>query len=260
MTGCGHRTGLDEVARLVVHHAEASSERDTWPGQLATDLRELEATWQESADVCADAAWAARAAQRSVLGLVDPEQITGHRSDVAAARTYRHLYLSGLRFDFRCRAIQCLVGEGVPLSQLNQDPYTKSLYAFSLLGQSEPRGLGLMEEVLPRAGDHPKTLHALLHGLWLGQNLPNRSEHILQLLARPPFAPRTDPLALFREAGALRSLGRYRAALASIDRALDLLPPGDPAVHADFVRERALICAADDIARLSAPGPEEGRA
>ncbi|MGY5129800.1 hypothetical protein [Streptomyces nigrescens] len=39
--------------------------RDQWPDQLTGDLRELDATWQESAEVCASAAWAARAAGRS---------------------------------------------------------------------------------------------------------------------------------------------------------------------------------------------------
>ncbi|WP_367435076.1 hypothetical protein [Streptomyces celluloflavus] len=260
MTDSGYHIGLEEAVLRAKRRATAADEEGTWPMQLAADLRELGANWQESADACADVAWAARAAQRSVLRLMQPAQTTGHGADEATERTYRHLYLSSLRFDFRCRAVQTLVGEGVSLSQLSRDPYTAALYAFAFLGQSKSRGLNLMEEVLSRAGDHPKTLHVLVHGLWLGQELPGRAEHILQLLARPPFTPRTDPIALFREAGALRSLGHYRAALASISRALDLLPPGDPAVHADFVRERALICAADDLARLSGRGAEGGPA
>ncbi|WP_235990966.1 hypothetical protein [Streptomyces ureilyticus] len=52
---------------------------------------------------------------------------------------------------------------------------------------------------------------------------------------------------LFRVVGALRRLGRYDEGLAAIDRALDLLPPGDITVHADLVRERSLVTAARDL-------------
>ncbi|WP_435124593.1 hypothetical protein [Actinacidiphila sp. bgisy144] len=246
MTAPSRSTTLGEAARRARHGARGIGD-ETWPNRLAADLAELHASWQESAEVCADAAWAARAAQRPVTGLTRPVQITG--SDDIDVRTYRHLHLSALRYDFRCRAIQALVEQHVPL---NSDPYTAALYAFAFLGQSKPRGLALADEVLDRAGGHAKTLHVLLHGLWLGHHLPDRSRRILHLTARGPFTARTDPVALLREAGALRSLGRFQAALASIDRALDVLPPGDPAVHADFVRERTLICAADDITRLCA--------
>ena len=67
---------------------------------------------------------------------------------------------------------------------------------------------------------------------------------MLGILSRPPFQGRTDPLALFREASALREMRCFGEALATIDRALELLPPGDPGVHDDLVRERALIIVA----------------
>jgi hypothetical protein len=92
-------------------------------------------------------------------------------------------------------------------------------------------------------------LHVLLHGLWLGHLLPGRAETILRLAALPPLAGRADPVALMRTAGALRQLGRYRDALAAIDDAIDVLPPGDPAFHADLVRERTLIITAYDLSR-----------
>ncbi|MEU6148062.1 hypothetical protein ABZ848_47975 [Streptomyces sp. NPDC047081] len=38
-----------------------------WPVRLAEALRDLDATWQESAEVCADAAWQARTAGNSAL-------------------------------------------------------------------------------------------------------------------------------------------------------------------------------------------------
>ncbi|MEV8410409.1 hypothetical protein AB0R12_32910, partial [Streptomyces niveus] len=67
------------------------------------------------------------------------------------------------------------------------------------------------------------------------------------LSSGPPFDTGRDPIALFRMAGALRRLGRCDEGLAAIDRALDLLPPGDLTVHADLVRERSLIAVARDL-------------
>ncbi|WP_215449441.1 hypothetical protein [Streptomyces sp. ATCC 21386] len=230
-----------------------------WPAQLAASLSELDATWQESAQLCADAAWTARASGHSLLGLLYPEDALAPGPDPIATRAYRHLYLSALRFDFRCPTLALLVEQQIPPQEREGlDCYSRALYAFALLGQSRSEGLPLIQRVLDDAGDHVKTLHALLHGLWLGHGLSGREEQMLQILGRPPFASRTDPIALFREAGALRGLGEYRAALAAIDRALDLLPPGDVSVHADLVRERSLIAAARDVQRLIGRHAEAG--
>ncbi|MGW7423625.1 hypothetical protein ACWGJB_26915 [Streptomyces sp. NPDC054813] len=227
--------------------ATATPADPSWPARLATDLRELDADWRESAEVCADAAWTARATGHSILNLLGSDQITATDRDPVTARTYRHLYLSALRYDFRCPTLQALV-EQLPKSALAAlDCYSRALYALALLGQSRPKGLALMEEVLNEAGEHPKTLHVLLHGLWLGQDLDQGAERLLALSTRPPFDTGKDPIVLFRVAGALRQLGRYDEGLAAIDRALDLLPPGDVAVHADLVRERSLVAAARDL-------------
>ncbi|MFF6772789.1 hypothetical protein ACFY8W_04415 [Streptomyces sp. NPDC012637] len=229
--------------------ATANPANPTWPGRLAADLRELGADWRESAEVCADVAWAARAAGHSVLSLLSPDQIAASHLDPHPARTYRHLYLSGLRYDFRCPTLQLVVEQLDPAVRAGLDCYSRALYAFALLGQSRPEGLDLMDEVLAEAGDHGKTLHVLLHGLWLDQDLDQGAERLLALSSRPPFDTGTDPIVLFRVAGALRRLGRYDEAFAAIDRALDLLPPGDAAVHAGLVRERSLIAAVRDARR-----------
>ncbi|MFD7320584.1 hypothetical protein ACFV9D_05755 [Streptomyces sp. NPDC059875] len=229
-------------ARAVSNPADPS-----WPARLADDLRELDADWRESAEVCADAAWAARAAGYSVLSLLSPDHVTAAHLDPHAARTYRHLYLSGLRYDFRCPTLQSVVEQLPPAARAGLDCYSRALYAFAMLGQSRPEGLDLMDEVLDDAGEHARTQHLLLHGLWLGQDLDQGAERLLALSSRPPFDSGSDPIVLFRVASALRRLGRYDEGLVAIARALDLLPPGDMAVHADLVRERSLIAAARDI-------------
>ncbi|MFI0743014.1 tetratricopeptide repeat protein [Streptomyces sp. NPDC021100] len=230
-----------------------------WPDVLAGLLGDIDATWQESAEVCSDIAWQARATGTSALLAVRAEQITDPVADPVIARAHRHLYLVGLRYDFRCPSIEALFELMPPEVVGRLDVYSRALWAFALLGQSRTDGFEMMDRVLVDAGDHPKVLQVLLHRLWLGHRLPGREERMLGLLDRPPFADRTDPVALFREAAALRGLGNYRKALDVIDRALDLLPPGDPAVHADFVRERSLITAADDWARLARPCRAEAR-
>ncbi|MER5443203.1 hypothetical protein [Streptomyces sp. NPDC002790] len=217
-----------------------------WPTLLAEALGEAEATWQESAQVCADVAWRARAAGNSALVLLTPEHVTDPSPGPLIWRTYRHLYLSTLRYDFRCRDIESLMNK-VPVNVLDEDPYSEALYAFARLGQSRSDGLAVMHRVLVAAPDHPKTLHVLLHGVWLGTFLPGRAPMLLALVGLLPDGGLHDPIALFRMASARRSLGHYPEALTAIGHALELLPPGDPAVHADLVREHALITLAYDL-------------
>ncbi len=233
---------LKAKARATAHPADPS-----WPARLAEDLSELDADWRESAEVCADAAWTARSAGHSVLNLLNPDRVTAADLDPVTARTFRHLCLSALRYDFRCPTLQAVVEQLSDSTFRTLDCYSRALYVFALLGQSRSEGLGLMDEVIDEAEEHVKTLHVLLHGLWLGQDLDQGAERLLALSQRPPFDDGKDPLVLFRMAGALRRLGRYDQGLAAIDRALDLLPPGDTAVHADLVRERSLLATARDL-------------
>jgi hypothetical protein len=252
-----HALGSERAASLT-RAASAAIEAITsseWPVLLAEGLRDAEATWQESAEVCTDIAWRARAAGNSALVLLTPEHVTDSSPDPVIWQTYRHLYLSTLRYHLRCRVIESLMNK-VPVSVLNEDPYSEALYAFSRLGQSRPDGLAVMHRVLVAAPGHPKTLHVLLHGVWLGTFLPGRSPMLLALVGLLPEGGLDDPIALFRMASARRSLGHYPEALTAIDHALELLAPGELAVHADLVRERALITAAHDLALLIPHRPD----
>ncbi len=250
----------DRAAALHKARARATATPDdpSWPLHLAEDLHGIRADWKTSAEVCAGAAWAARSAGRSVLGLLSPEDVLATDRDSITTRTLAHLYLSALRFDFRCPTLQRLVEQLAQTARQPLDCYTRALYAFALLGQSRPEGLTVMDEILTEAEEHPKTLHVLLHGLWLGQDL---DEGLLALSSRPALALATgtgtgtgiDPIVLFRVAGALRRLGRYDEGLSAIDRAIDCFPPGDISVHADLVRERSLLCAARDLHQHRSP-------
>ncbi|SBT92173.1 hypothetical protein GA0115233_104110 [Streptomyces sp. DI166] len=252
-----HALGSQRAAALkgaATAAIEALTGRE-WPTLLAEALRETDATWQESAEVCADVAWQARAADNSALIVLTPEHVTDASQDPVIWRTYRHLYLSTLRYDFRCRDIESLMNR-VPVSVLNEDPYSEALYGFARLGQSRSDGLAVLHRVLVAAPGHPKTLHVLLHGVWLGTFLPGRAPMLLALVGLLPEGGLNDPIALFRMASARRSLGQYPEALTAIDHALELLPPNELAVHADLVRERALITTAHDLALLIPNRPD----
>ncbi|MEU5239718.1 hypothetical protein ACH4UR_25330 [Streptomyces lydicus] len=231
------RQGVLDLARVDVQDAPdnaCATRAEHW-------MLTAQATWQESAAFLSGVAWQARRDGRRLVDEVSRE--TSQAVDPIVARTRLHLLGLALRYDFRRVAL-----EEVMLAHRGPwDVYSSALFAFALLGQSKTRGVELMHEVLTAADDDKKALHTLLHGLWLGDALPSRHQHMMSILARPPFRRRTDAVALFWEAGILREMRCFRKALDTIDRALDVLPPGDPGVHDDLVRERALIITARDM-------------
>ncbi|WP_433892573.1 hypothetical protein [Streptomyces sp. CA-111067] len=224
-------------------------EGEDWIGPLNRGLRLTGATWQESAQVCSNAVWHARRTGRDVLNDLESCPVPGADMSAVQHRTWWHLYFSALRFDFRCGAIRTVFQALDPPGAEHADPYIRAHEVFAVLGRSQPAGLGMLDDLL--AEDHAaqsrEVLHVVLQGLWLGHLLPGRAERILHLTGLPVLSRTADPVALMRTAGALRQLGRHRQALSVIDAAIEALPAGDPAVHADLVRERTLIGAALDL-------------
>ncbi|GHB51181.1 hypothetical protein GCM10010347_21160 [Streptomyces cirratus] len=221
---------------------EIGSGRD-WTREAAVWLARAGATWRESARVTGDLAWRARAEGFSALLFLDEAYVASLDPDTARGRALWHCFLTTLRYDFRCVAIEEFF-DALPAGRDHADPYTDALRAFALLGRSRTEGLALMEAVVARAGDEDKVVHALLHGLWLGENLPRQASLMLDLLENASFAEGLlGPEALFRKAGALRRLRQYEPALAAVQGAIDCLDPGEVVVHADCVRERSLILA-----------------
>jgi hypothetical protein len=225
-------------------------EGEDWIGPLNRGLRLSGATWQESAQVCSPAVWHARRTGRDVLKDLESRPIPGADMSAPEHRTWWHLYFTAHRFDFRCQAIRTVFQALDPPGAAHADPYIRAHEVFAILGRSQPTGLGMLDDLLTEddAAQSREVLHVVLQGLWLGHLLPGRAERILHLTALPVLARSADPVALMRTAGALRQLGRHRQALAAIDDAIEALPTGDPAVHADLVRERTLITCALDLA------------
>ncbi|MEV8544472.1 hypothetical protein [Streptomyces sp. NPDC051572] len=243
---------LQETARrpLVFEIARTDVEDcmdDTWIYKSERWMKLTRPSWQELAQFCTDTAWTARRTSNSAAAYLTVRQALSRIGAGDALRTRRYLYALALRYDFRCRALgDFFTAYATPPEDL--DPFSRALHAFALLGQSNPAGLELIEPILHDARHHRKVAHVLLHGLWLGDSLPDQPRLILDLFTTPAFATGTDPIALYRKTQALRRLGRYHDALGAITDALEALPPSiDPAVHSDFVRERALTTTARDM-------------
>ncbi|MEU6233675.1 hypothetical protein [Kitasatospora sp. NPDC047058] len=233
-------TALAAVRTMVEQAIDAGQ---PWPAEAARWLSRANADWQTSAALANQLTWYARSRSNSaLLHITGTDHLIQPGTDRTHAQALRHIHLAGMRFDFRCRSIQQLVEQAPVSERARWDPYTRALAAFALLGSSAPSALDAMNRSLAEAGDNPQVCHALLHGLWLGDELPDQAERILELAAWPSFHD-DDPVMLFRTATAWRTLGRRAEALAAIDSALEALPPNQPDVHADFVRERTIITA-----------------
>ncbi|MEU1824137.1 hypothetical protein ABZ502_17125 [Streptomyces abikoensis] len=238
------RSTAFDIARMSVEDRIG----DTWTHGAEAWLELFQASWSESARFCTALAWTARQAGNSALLHLTPEHVLRTTGMPVTTRTRLHLYAVTLRYDFRCQSLQGLFERHPsPLKEL--DPFSRSLYAFALLGQSDPAGLDFISPLLDESSEDPKVAHALLHGLWLGDDLPQQPERILDLVARPVFAAQMDAIALFRKASALRRLHRHDEALTALDNARECLPlDADASIHVDLTRERALITGARDQA------------
>jgi hypothetical protein len=229
-----------------------------WVAPLDRGLRRMAATWQESSRVCSTTTWHARRAGRDPIADVrslDGRPVSPQTGPFPHEERARwHIHLTALRFDFRCQTLISLFKAPTRAAAPPADPYIRGHRVFALLGRSQERGLAMLDDLLAEdeASRSREVLHVALQGLWLGHLLPRRAERILQLTALPALSTTPDPIALMRKAGAFRQLGCYRQALDVIDDAIDALPASDPSVHADLVRERALIALALDTAALRA--------
>lgn len=233
---------------------EIASGRD-WTREAALWLERGGADWAESAHVTGDLAWRARAEGRSALVFLTGAHVAGADPLTPYGRGLWHSFLTTLRYDFRCGAIEEFFSLRAA-GRADLDPYSDAMRAFALLGRSRIRGLDLLESVMARAAHDGKAVHALLHGLWLGEQLPDQPQRMLELLRAPAFARGLGAEALFRKAGALRRLRRFDEALAALQGAIDRLDPCEVVVHADCVRERSLILAERDVYRRG-PAPDD---
>lgn len=163
-------------------------------------------------------------------------------------------YLQALRYDFRFEPLESAV-RSLEGTLGEQDPFVRSLFVFSLLGQGRAEGLELLDDAIAAAAGNGKCLHAVLHGLWFADTLPGVPERMLEVDDILVTADEPDAVALFRRASALRLLHRYDEAIRSLDLGVRRLDPSAADIHQDFARERAIVQAErrmfDDVRRMS---------
>jgi len=245
------QTGRDAVWWLAAYDAitRLPAAGDDWVKTAVAWLEEGEATWQESASVCAEVGFRAYLADKP--DPVTPELIKSRGPLTAGGRALLHLHLIALRMAYRWEAMEeCLMTTGVPVEEL--DPYSRVYHVFALLAQNHPSGLDEMAKLLSVAGDDYRVNLSLVEGLRLSRGMTDQAERMLELLARPALAMSKSPDPLYRKAFALRKLGRYDEALQIADECLQKLSPLQVQDRVRILQERDLILAEQTIQQLEA--------
>jgi tetratricopeptide (TPR) repeat protein len=249
--GPGQQAGRDAVWRLASHDAIAglSADGDGWMVTVVSWLEEGQATWQESASVCAETGFRAYLADRP-----DPvtlEMIKSRGPLTPGGRGLLHLHLVAVRLAYRWEAMEeCLTEVGVPIDEL--DPYSRVYHIFALLAENHPSALAEMQKLLAVAGDDYRVNLSLLEGLRLSRGIPDQADRMLELLAGPALSMSRSPDPLYRKAYALRRLGRYDEALRVADECLQKIPPLQVQDRIRILQERDLILAEQAIQQESA--------
>ncbi|MCF4121630.1 hypothetical protein L1785_11615 [Antribacter sp. KLBMP9083] len=182
-------------------------------------------------------AWQARdlGAPLPAEDLPAPEATASWRKTMVYARASR------LRYDFKFD--QLLAWARAMLAEFPEDGMIRAFAAFAALGGGKPQAASLLASATA-AEDYDQTCRFLcLHGLWMSTGFPGAARLAVELADEMIGRGEDDPNVHYWRAGALRREGRLDEALVSINTAIDLLAPGNNAVHQDFARERELISA-----------------
>jgi hypothetical protein len=256
--GPGQQAGRDAVWRLASLDAIGglSAEGVDWMTTAVSWLEEGQATWQESAAVCAEVGFRTYLADRP-----DPvtlEMIRSRDPLTPGGRGMLHIHLIAIRLAYRWEAMEeCLAAVGVPIEEL--DPYSRVYHVFALLAENHPSGLEEMSKLLLVAGDDYRVNLILVEGLRLSRGMTDQAERMLDLLARPALSRSRSPDPLYRKAYALRRLGRYDEALRVADECLQKIPPLQVQDRVRILQERDLILAEQTIRQQSVAAREATR-
>ncbi|MPZ84732.1 MAG: hypothetical protein GEV28_31860 [Actinophytocola sp.] len=213
----------------------ARSKSPTWIDELAELASECDVEPHVLRATVSTLAWQARDVGQS-LPIVSADD-AGPASTRELCRRYLHGFR--LRFDFRFEAL----GAQVPV-WLKADPDDAlflALSGFAGLGRQASRALRDVEESLESPNADQVTRNVCLHALWFGNDVDGQAERIIRLSDEMINRGEDEANLYFWRAYAFRRLERFDEAMVSIDRAIELHPPGMNIVHQDYVRERALI-------------------
>jgi tetratricopeptide (TPR) repeat protein len=184
-------------------------------------------------------AWRARDAGQRIPAENDHLSCADHPYPETARRVVAYAHGARLRFDFKFDELDEWCTRW--LQDLRDDAYLVSFAAFAALGLRSERGRPLIERALRLPDVDSGCRSACLHALWFAIDLADQAERIMALSEEMIGRGEESGNLYFWRCFALRRLGRLDEALASVDRAMALLPAGMNQVHQDYVRERELI-------------------
>jgi tetratricopeptide (TPR) repeat protein len=247
----GQKSGRAAVWRLASFDAisRLPADGNDWLMTAVSWLEDGNATWQESAGVCAEVGFRAYLADKPDPVTLD--MISSRGPLTASGRAMLHLHLIALRLAYRWEAMEeCLAALGTAVETL--DPYSRVYHVFALLAENHPAGLEEMAKLLAVAGDDYRVNLSLVEGLRLSRGIPDQAARMLDLLDSPALSTSQSPDPLYRKAFALRKLGRYDEALRVADECLQKIPPLQVQDRVRILQERDLILAEQAIKQQAA--------
>lgn len=187
----------------------------------------------------ADLAWQARDAGQRLPDRSDLDRCEQAGNPWLARLALCYVHGQRLRADYQFAALTD-ASRGW-LTDFPDDGMIAAFAAFGALGARHDSGLPLLTRTRS-APDCDRYVRAVcLQGLWFATQLPDQPRLLLELSDELFGRGEDDANVYYWRASALRRLGRFDEALASVDRAIALLPAGRNPVHQDYVRERELI-------------------
>lgn len=244
-----HHVSSRLASKYFVRRAAAAPTLE-WIAELTSWLARLLPSEDRFLIASSDVTWALRQAHHPLLNALPLSTVfRSQETDHDAFKVQVCLLLQSARYDFNFELIERLLSAaGHQLTE--SSPYFKAMHQFSRMGNGRDIDRRNIVEITSNT-DSEKILSLLLHGLWFTTG-SDEADLMLDIADRLTAVNPYDPVTLMRRAAAFRRRGDYEDAVASINRAISLLPPNEYEMHSDFKLERVTISIQQDASeRLS---------
>jgi hypothetical protein len=210
-----------------------------WVFDLAEIAAQADVSLEAVRRATSNLAWQARDIGQRMPAAGDWQRCNQAPDPLAVRRILAYAHGFRLRFDFRFEELAKQASGW--LTDVPDDGLIQALAAFAALGAHSERAEPLLRHAMAAVDYDSVCRWTCLHGLWFGTHLPDQADRIIELSDEMIGRGEDAANLYYWRAFALRRLDQLDAAVASIDRAIMLLPVGQNAVHQDYVRERELI-------------------
>ncbi|MEU4576346.1 hypothetical protein [Nonomuraea sp. NPDC023979] len=127
------------------------------------------------------------------------------------------------------------------------DALIRAFAAYAALGLRHPDALNLYRQSIDASDADQVSRHVCLDGLWMGDHITDQAQLLLDLSGYMIGRGEGGGNLYFRRARAFSRLGDTERARFDVYRAIDMLPPGNNAIHQDYVREMQIISTRADL-------------